>query len=271
VATPGTLQGTVYNPEQSPLEGAWVLVSRWDGTTYSSRSDANGRYSIDNIPPGTYRPVAGAPGYEKIQFGNLFASVRIKAEATTTADVTLPVESPRLVIPGHDLQFGEPVTRTCTRLFNNQATRQQIHFRSGDQLNQPSFYYTPITTTSQLPILLAVYPGPADSWECASIPLTAAGYAVLAVGPAYSFDLEADVDELERLLDFARAGRFPGGDGSRIALLGGSYSSLHVQLLLQRGEPVAAALLLGPPPICLICAAVWRMGPTSHPSALTRP
>jgi len=96
-------------------------------------------------------------------------------------------------------------------------------------------------------MLLAIYPGPADSWECASLPLATAGYAVLATGPAYSFDLETDIDELERLLNFIREKRFPGSDGSQIAILGGSYSSLHVQRLLQRGQKVNAALLLGPP------------------------
>jgi acetyl esterase/lipase len=70
----------------------------------------------------------------------------------------------------------------------------------------------------------------------------------LAVGPAYTFELEADLDEQSRLLDLARGGHFPATTGRAIALLGGSYSSLHVQRLLQRGqENLTAALLLGPP------------------------
>ena len=70
---------------------------------------------------------------------------------------------------------------------------------------------------------------------------------MVATGPAYSLDLEADIDELERVISFIRAGQFPGSDGSRLALLGGSYSSLHVQRLLQRSPKYEAALLLGPP------------------------
>lgn len=245
----GRLEGKVYDEQHKPIEGAWVLVSRWDGTSYRAMSQADGAYHLDNIPPGSYWPVAGAPGYDDVQFGQLFGRVRIEAETTISVDAILPDESPRQAVPGRDLQFGEPVRLTCTRLFESQALRRQVYFDSGGQPNQPTFYYTPLTatTTSQLPILLTVYPGPADSWECASLPLTAAGYVVLATGPAYSFDLETDVDELARLLDFARKGHFPEGDGGQIALLGGSYSSLHVQLLLQRGESVQAALLLGPP------------------------
>ncbi|MDQ3702604.1 MAG: prolyl oligopeptidase family serine peptidase, partial [Chloroflexota bacterium] len=105
-------------------------------------------------------------------------------------------------------------------------------------------------TTDRWPLLLSVYPGPADGWECASLPLAAAGYAVLAVGPAYGFELEGDVDELARLLEFARAGAFPGVDGTRVAVLGGSYSALHVQRLLRRREDaglVRAVVLVGAP------------------------
>ena len=125
-----------------------------------------------------------------------------------------------------------------------------MQFSSAGAQNQPTFYYTPLTATisSQLPLLLVIYPGPADSWECASSALSNGGYAVLAAGPEYTFLLEDDLDELERLLKFARQGQFPATDGSRIALLGGSYSSFHVQRMLQRGqENVQAALLLGPP------------------------
>jgi dipeptidyl aminopeptidase/acylaminoacyl peptidase len=76
---------------------------------------------------------------------------------------------------------------------------------------------------------------------------------VLAVGPAYSFDLERDVDELERLLDFARAGQLPDVDGARAAVLGGSYSALHVLRLLAHDHAAPApgafqgVVLLGPP------------------------
>jgi pimeloyl-ACP methyl ester carboxylesterase len=245
----GTLRGTVRDSGGQPIEGARVLVARRDGTTYNGRSDADGAYAIPGIPVGAYRPVAGAPGYESVTLGGLWVKVKIRPGKETAADIVLPVEIPRNVVPGRDLKLGEPTKLTCTKPIETSAVRRQITFDSAGQPNQLTLFYTPVTvtTTSQLPILLAVYPGPADSWECASIPLAAAGYAVLAAGPAYSFDLEAEIDELERLLDFARAGQFPGSDGSRIAVLGGSYSSLHVQRLLQRRQKVQAALLLGAP------------------------
>lgn len=251
----GALQGRVTDSQNRPIAGAWVLLARRNGVTFSSRSNEAGDYEINNIPPGIYRPVAGAPGYQSVQFGGLFNRVNIKAGQQARVNAVLPVEPERAVSPGQNFRLAEPATLTCSSPLQASAVRRQIHFTSAGQPNQPAFYYTPVTTTttSPLPVLLTVYPGPADSWECASLPLAAAGYAVIATGPTYSFDLESDVDELIRILDFVRQGEFPGSDGRQIALLGGSYSSLHVQLLLQRAtratraQPVKAALLLGPP------------------------
>lgn len=242
---PGDLRGVVRTVAGEPIPGARLLVSAWDGATYSARADAAGEYLIPNIPAGSYRPVAGAPGYEDVQAGRVI----ISSGAETVADVVLPGETPRNVAPGRNLELGEAVRITCPAPLASSALERKVTFDSAGQPNQPTFYYTPVTTTtsSRLPLLLAVYPGPADTWQCASLPLAQAGYAVLAAGPAYSFDLEADVDELVRLLEFARQGEFPGSDPTRIGLLGGSYSSLHVQRLLRRGQDVQAALLLGPP------------------------
>jgi pimeloyl-ACP methyl ester carboxylesterase len=248
-SNPGTLRGTVRDGQGNPIAGAWVLVSRWNGLAYSARSDADGHYLINNVPADTYRPVAGAPGYSDVRFGDFWGQAQIKAGEDTMANAVLPSESPPVVMPGRNLALGEPTTLSCTLPVEAAATRREVTFDNNGQPNQLTLFYTPITatTTSQFPILLTVYPGPADTWECASIPLAAADYAVLAVGPAYSFELERDIDELQRLVNFARAGKFPGGDGTKIALLGGSYSSLHVQRLLQRDQNFQAAVLLGPP------------------------
>ena len=124
------------------------------------------------------------------------------------------------------------------------------------------FLYVPDTAAGTVgpdvgfPLLLAVYPGPSEGWESASVPLAAAGYAVLAVGPAYSFELERNVSELAALLGAnlvsqSTGGEVPRVDAGRIGVLGGSYSALHVQRLLQRLHGteirVRAAVLMGAP------------------------
>src|SRR5207253_11256680 len=110
--------------------------------------------------------------------------------------------------------------------------RRQLSYDSGGRPNQLTYLYTPVVAGTQpLPTVLAVYPGPADQWEGVSVSLAAAGYAVIAVGPVYTLNLEDDIVELQRLVAFVRAGALPGTDGRRMAVLGGSYSSLHVYRL----------------------------------------
>ncbi len=246
---PGVLQGTVQNSQGQPIGQARVLVSAPDGTTYSTWSDETGQYTIKDIPPASYWPVVGAPGYESVQLGGQFKAVTIRQNAIHQLDITLSPSTPRSIAPGKNFSLAEAETRHCTLPIKSEAIRRQIHFDNPAQPNQISFYYTPIsaTVTSQYPLLLTIYPGPADSWDCASTPLAAAGYAVIATGPAYSFELEEDLDELERLIQFAANNLFPGSHPDQVAVLGGSYSSLHVQRLLQRGLAVDAAILLGPP------------------------
>jgi pimeloyl-ACP methyl ester carboxylesterase len=245
---PGTLQGQVLDSRGQPVSGARVLVARWEGTTYSGWTGPSGRYRLEGVPAGRYRPVAGAPGFEDKVFAGWWG-LRIRPGVEVTVDARLDRAAPRPVPPGQALTLGDPARRSCSRPVQATATRREVTFENGGQPNQLTYYYTPVTATtrSQLPILLAVYPGPADGWECASLPLAEAGYAVVGIGPAYSLDLEADIDELARLVQFGREGRLPGGDGSRIGLLGGSYSGLHVQRLLRRDQDFKAGVLLGPP------------------------
>jgi dipeptidyl aminopeptidase/acylaminoacyl peptidase len=245
----GWISGIALGPGDQPLAGARVLVARWDGETFSALSDRDGHYTIPDIPVGRYRPVAGAPGYEsKIQGGH-WGGVDVMPGEETFVRVELRPAPARRVPPGRDLSFSEPVTLRCSSPVESYATRQSVTFRRDDGVNQPTFFYLPAGATGQehFPVLLTVYPGPADQWECPSIALAHAGYAVLAAGPDYSLDLESDVDELEQLLQFTRAGDIPATDPARVALLGGSYSALLTQRLAQRLGNIEATVLLGPP------------------------
>lgn len=245
---PGGLRGVVRDVQGRPIAKAWVLTAQWDGTTYSATSEADGSYTISDIPAGRYRPVAGAPGYDHVQLG-IWGWVTINPGAETTVEVILPHKAPRTITPGTNFSLGQLGRASCTQPIEASAIRQHITFESEGRPNQPAAYYTPLTATtaSRLPVLLTVYPGPVADWECASLPLAAAGYAVVATGPGYSLDLESDIDELERVVNLIRAGQFPGSNGSKLAILGGSYSGLHVQRILQRNSNFEAIVLLGPP------------------------
>lgn len=241
------MQGCVRNHEQAAVANAHILIAAADGTTFSTRSQADGCYLLDDLPAGRYVPVVGAEGYDLLAVRSWGQPLRFSPDSTLQHDIVLPPISLPDLQGGRDLRFGEPITRSWELPVPSVAVEQELRFESAGRPNQLSLLYRPITTTERLPLLLAIYPGPADTWWPVSIPLASAGYAVLAVGPSYALDLEPDIDELQRLINFARAGRLPGVDGSRITLLGGSYSSLHVLRILQRDVAFEGAVLLGPP------------------------
>ena len=69
----GSLTGSVYNLRGQPVDHAWVILSRWDGTTFQAQTDETGSYLIEDIPAGNYVPIAGAPNY-KTTILNRYAS-----------------------------------------------------------------------------------------------------------------------------------------------------------------------------------------------------
>src|SRR5207247_10332422 len=62
--TTGTISGVVTAPETgAPLPGARVMVA---GTELGADVASDGRYSIDPVPPGTYRPRARLRGRARL-------------------------------------------------------------------------------------------------------------------------------------------------------------------------------------------------------------
>lgn len=242
----GALHGCVRGVGAVPLLNAAVIVAERDGALHQAQVDARGCYEIGGLPAGRYVPIISAPGYDPAAIRVWGLPARIDAGDRTQLDVTLVPLSLPAISPGRLLQISAPVTLTWALPQPGQAVRRQLSYDSGGRSNQLTYLYTPVAAgAAPLPTLLAVYPGAADTWEGVSIPLAAAGYAVIAVGPAYALDLEDDIAELQRLVAFARAGVLPSADGARMALLGGSYSSLHVQALLERDSGFRGMVLLG--------------------------
>ena len=242
----GTLYGCVRGQGGEPLPGATVIAAERDGTVHQAAAGEDGCYELAGLPAGRYVPIVSAPGYDDAAIRHWGLPARVGAGERQLLDATLVPLSLPAVRPGAALRVGAPITLTWKLPRPGTAVRRQISYDSGGRPNQLTYLYTPVDASGEpLPTLLAVYPGPADTWEGVSIPLAAAGYAVLAVGPAYALDLEDDIAELQRLVAFARAGALPRVDSRRMALLGGSYSSLHVQALLERDEGFRGAVLLG--------------------------
>lgn len=244
LAGTAVLRGCVRDTTGQPVPGALVLLAEADGTLHTASSGADGCYRVAGVPAGRYVPVVDAAGYETA-FVRVWGTALWLTAGAHTRDVTLATAAPRAVQPGTQLHIGAPVALTWAVPQPSAAIRRQITFDSAGQPNQLTFLYTPLAASAPLPTLLAVYPGSADLWEGVSIPLAAAGYAVVAVGPEYALDLERDIAEMQRLLAFVRGGQLPLVDERRIVVLGGSYSSLHVQRLLALEHDLRGAVLLG--------------------------
>ena len=81
----GALTGIVLHDE-SPIPNITVLVAGRTGTPYSTQTDADGRYQIDNIPIGQYVPAAVGPGFDEVAAEGSFGIPRlVTIEANQTA------------------------------------------------------------------------------------------------------------------------------------------------------------------------------------------
>ncbi|HYF62518.1 MAG TPA: carboxypeptidase regulatory-like domain-containing protein, partial [Herpetosiphonaceae bacterium] len=245
-AGPGAIAGCVRSEQGGPLAGATVLVSEPDGALHQAATAGDGCYRLDDLPAGRYVPWISAAGYADAVVAPWGLPLSLGAGATERADLVLYPDTAAPFDPISSFSLGAPLTLTVDVPSPAAAVRRQLWVASAAGPNQPTFVYAPVTATAALPTLLAIYPGTAEEWEGVSVPLAAAGYAVVAVGPEYSLDLESDIAELKRLVGLVRGGGIPGADGGRLAVMGGSYSSLHVQRLLREDTGFRGAVLLGP-------------------------
>ena len=84
----GTIRGTVVDPQGGAVKGAAVLIT--DEATNTPRTvdtDAEGRYEVVNLKPGTYRVEVVTPNFKKFEQTN----VLVRAAGTALVDVTLDV------------------------------------------------------------------------------------------------------------------------------------------------------------------------------------
>lgn len=68
--TQGTIEGTVFDGAQAPVESAWVTVAQ-DGTQHARvPTSGDGKYKVTNIPPGTYDVTAAPPASRSTELGS---------------------------------------------------------------------------------------------------------------------------------------------------------------------------------------------------------
>ena len=245
----GHVAGWVRSADGQSITDAIVAVSEWDGRIRTIGTDKNGYFNISDLPVGFYRLAVTAPGYASAQTGGVLRGVTIRPGQTAEAKFNLTPINRAALPPLPPPRRSDQQTLSCSTPVPGAALRETLLFDAGDgNKKELIFLYRPEALTEKsLPVLLTVYPGPVDTWECVSIGLSQAGYAVLAIGPAYGLELTPDVDRLEQLVSLVKREGLAGADPARVAALGGSYSALLLELLMLRDPGLNAVVLLGPP------------------------
>lgn len=235
----GTITGRATDADGQPVAGATVLISAKDGVEYRATTDADGNYTLTNVPSGVYTPMAAKSGYEDAFPSNRrhqFLAWRVTSvhihDARTVKDIqfVLHPAAASPAVPPTDLTLGPVETRQSNLPTDVESSARTVSFTRGSKL---------LTD-------LAIYPGTPASWDRVSVPLAARGYVVLAIFPTRGLDLEADMDDTAAFVALARAGKIsPRADLTRLGILGGSFTSLHVYRWLEREGGVRGAVILG--------------------------
>ncbi|MBC7248673.1 MAG: carboxypeptidase regulatory-like domain-containing protein [Anaerolineae bacterium] len=246
---PGGLSGLVNDESGHPVAGATVLVASPLGDTFVTESDEKGRYHLGDLPPGFYRPVAACRGYADTVYRaplHLNAVLVRPGKEVTGVNLTLLAED--LTVPLFEAVELGPVEAAAHQEGDDlyQAHRREYRLLHGEVVVGEGYVYEPLVGEGPWPTLLVILPGPVLEWEIVPVPLAAQGFVVMAVHPARRMDIEGEVDSMRAALVALRAGQLSTrADATRIGVLGGSFTSLHVYRLLQQEGEINAALVLG--------------------------
>ena len=251
----GSITGRVAEQDGGPIAGAVVLVSAMDGTVYQATTNADGAYTLVGIPAGLYTPMAAKSGYADAFPANRrhqFLAWRVAAvhvhDGETVKDVSFILQratAQPASLPT-DLRLGPVETRQSDLPTAVESHARTVTFTRGGKLLTDLAVYEPMAGNGPLPVLLAIYPGTPASWDRVSVPLAAQGYVVLAIFPTRGLDLEADMGDTAAFVALARSGAIsPRADTTRLGILGGSFTSLHVYRWLEREGGVRGAVILG--------------------------
>jgi acetyl esterase/lipase len=246
--TPASLSGVVRDEAGQPIPDAVVLVSTVRGEAVHARSDAAGRYRLEEIAPGRYVPMAGTWGYEAVNG----PAVRLSpGQFQDGVDFTLPARAPQPVSPV-DLAMGQPVQESSQFPQAMTATRIPFSFTlDGVRIDNGQIYLPAQQARREIgnypggtglsdggaPTLVIIYPSHPLNWNAASVALTRDGNPVLALGPHSSGGLDIDLHarHYRAALQLWQDGQLTplGQPGDRWAAMSGSFSSLIMFKALQ--------------------------------------
>ena len=253
----GSLAGTVKDAKGQPVAGANVVVSDATGFAWTATSDSSGHYTVGGVPSGHYLPMVARSGYldapatGKGPLGDWRMVASVRGGATTSnIDFVMQPRQPYTVVPGNTLKLGEFSEASRDNPVPSKVLRRTFTFENAG-LDKAGLVYepTPDQGKGPFPILLIVYPGPADAWEGVSIPLAAQGFVVIAYQPELfgphperGLNLRGDVSDMLELYNYAKAGYFSDrSDPSKVIVTGGSVSTAYTYLMLREIETSSPA------------------------------
>jgi hypothetical protein len=233
----GAIEGQVLTDVASAIPGAKVVLSEVNGQVYSATTGLDGRYRLEGVSEGDYLPLAVAPGYGQGRAFRTFPpgrAVAVRGGQTATAEFRLVPTEQAEIGTGTELTFGEQTTASVENPEPSRALRREFSYTRGDTTLSGGLVHEPPAEMGPgpFPILLLIFPGPANAWEGISIPLASKGYVVVSYFPVRLLDLEGDVDDLMLLFKLTADGRMSErGDRNSIALVGGSVSTVYTYLM----------------------------------------
>ncbi|OZC03788.1 carboxypeptidase-like regulatory domain-containing protein [Rubricoccus marinus] len=149
LAQPATVNGIVRDASGFPLPGANVYLS---GTARGAASDADGKYSIEDVPPGAYRIVASMLGYQaavrEIRLaGGARIYVTLELEPSAVEMGTARVEAER------DRRWERRLAQFARVLLGESANADSTRILNPEVLSFRSSWGT-LTATAAAPLLI---------------------------------------------------------------------------------------------------------------------
>ncbi|MEZ4706272.1 MAG: carboxypeptidase regulatory-like domain-containing protein [Caldilineaceae bacterium] len=255
----GALTGFVLH-DGEPVANASVVAAEPSGTPHVARTDATGRYQIDNLPPGFYVPAAVAAGYDEAALHDDWGMptlVHIGPNQIATAPSLVLTPSRPVTLPDDlaaALQLTQTAIHTTTAPFpaNAAAEVQAFQFTYNGARVDTLRLYLPrnLAPGAKLPLLFMVYPTYVDWWETVSTAFASHGVAFVAISPLTTvrgIDIEGHALDANAALQMAVGGALsPHIQSEKALVLGGSFSSAILNRLLRLApEQIAGWVTVG--------------------------
>lgn len=258
----GAIQGLVVDPQGLPVANATVLVAERTGIPYSTRTDGQGRYLIEDIPAGKYVPAAIAPGFHEVALHTAWSTpwaVEVETnKVTSVPDIQLdpydPQALPANLADAVELKQTSAFTATAPYPVGSTAQVTSYQFINNGAVVDTLRLYRPLPAIPasgvvDLPLIFMVYPTSVDLWESVSVAYAAQGYSVIAISPiaARKLDIDAHAQDALVALTLATTGQLDEMvSDSQVVALGGSFSSaILIRLLRDARDKIAAWVTVG--------------------------